>query len=189
MRILSVLELISSIFVTTSVSCLLHAFVLSRSCLLVSLGITWKRILQRIRRYSKMRFWSMSLVCMTLFIIVITSDMGILGFKLCGWRLAETLQMVCKDYGGFYSSHLRHSREVSSGSALERGIYHHARREKRMYIQKRGIVDECCRKHCSFRDILSYCANPYETNENATNYDPSVQYDDAPETTTEQIAK
>ncbi|GFY70537.1 uncharacterized protein TNIN_303981 [Trichonephila inaurata madagascariensis] len=65
-----------------------------------------------------MRFWSMSLVCMTLFIIVITSDMGILGFKLCGWRLAETLQMVCKDYGGFYSSHLRHSREVSSGCHL-----------------------------------------------------------------------
>ncbi|PRD36085.1 UNVERIFIED_CONTAM: hypothetical protein NCL1_09699 [Trichonephila clavipes] len=74
-----------------------------------------KRILQRIRRYSKMRFWSMSLVCMTILIIVITSDMGIIGFKLCGWRLAETLQMVCKDYGGFYSSHLRHTRDVSSG--------------------------------------------------------------------------
>ncbi|GFS69381.1 uncharacterized protein NPIL_265251 [Nephila pilipes] len=155
-----------------------------------SRGELYEQILYQSRRNSKMRFWPMRLVCMTVFIFVISSDTGILGLKLCGWRLAETLQMVCKDYGGFYSTHLRQSREVSSGSSPDEGTYHHSRREKRLYIEKRGIVDECCKKHCSFRDILSYCANPNpmneSLNENASTYDQGVQYDDLP-ATTEQI--
>ncbi|GIY94802.1 hypothetical protein CEXT_403191 [Caerostris extrusa] len=42
-----------------------------------------------------------------------------MGVKLCGWRLAETLQMICKDYGGFYSSNYRRMRDTSPDFSVQ----------------------------------------------------------------------
>ncbi|GIY39693.1 hypothetical protein CDAR_271491 [Caerostris darwini] len=84
-----------------------------------------------------------------------------MGVKLCGWRLAETLQMICKEYGGFYSSNYRMMRDTSP--VLDYGRHFRSRRGRQQSssrITKRGVVDECCRKHCFFQDIMAYCANP-----------------------------
>ncbi|XP_035210700.1 insulin-like isoform X2 [Stegodyphus dumicola] len=76
--------------------------------------------------------------------------------RLCGWRLAEVLEIVCKEYGGFHSPQERSIRNVTSG--VKRGSH-----EKRLRsITQRGIADECCKEKCSFLTLVSYCAYSIE---------------------------
>ncbi|KAF8789977.1 Insulin like protein [Argiope bruennichi] len=69
------------------------------------------------------------------------------GVRMCGRRLADLLNVVCGKHGGFYAP--RTTREGNQETA-----------EIEMTSNLRGgVVDECCRKQCSFTTLLSYCAN------------------------------
>ncbi|XP_055928761.1 uncharacterized protein LOC129959889 [Argiope bruennichi] len=94
------------------------------------------------------------------------------GVRMCGRRLADLLNFVCGKHGGFHSP--RATRGVSdrsssktsvvelrfplSGRTLNSGNQETAEIEMTSNFRG-GVVDECCRKQCTFTTLLSYCAN------------------------------
>ncbi|OQR80373.1 insulin growth factor II-2 [Tropilaelaps mercedesae] len=84
---------------------------------------------------------------------------GIMRWKLCGNRLSDIAITICKSRGGIYEP-----RERRSGP-LERAVGGYERRIRR---SEDGIVEECCRKACTFNQILQYCAQPPQKEEQIT---------------------
>lgn len=108
--------------------------------------------------------------------------------RLCGRRLADLVWMLCMDRGGVHShmdrralgaprarpqqpfviyrpSLPRRDGQGDDSSSDEQGTtaasitantYHHSSG----HSNGGGIVDECCRKACSFSTLASYCARP-----------------------------
>ncbi|XP_015928997.1 bombyxin B-2-like [Parasteatoda tepidariorum] len=64
--------------------------------------------------------------------------------RLCGQKLADLLNYICQNSGGFHSPS-------------------HKQTEENISERSEGVVEECCRKSCSQSTLLSYCAGP--TNE------------------------
>ncbi|XP_042149169.1 uncharacterized protein LOC8030654 [Ixodes scapularis] len=109
--------------------------------------------------------------------------------RLCGPRLVDLVWMLCMDRGGVHSHMDRRAlgaprsrpqqpfviyrpslprpdgQEDEDSGSSERGTtatsiaantYHHSSG----HSNGGGIVDECCRKACSFATLASYCARP-----------------------------
>ncbi|XP_055928866.1 insulin-like [Argiope bruennichi] len=94
------------------------------------------------------------------------------GVRMCGRRLADLLNFVCGKHGGFHAP--RTAREVSNRSSNKTSVVgllstlsrrtlnsdNQGTAEIEMTSNLRGgVVDECCRKQCSFTTLLSYCAD------------------------------
>ncbi|XP_022647275.1 insulin-like [Varroa jacobsoni] len=77
-------------------------------------------------------------------------------WKLCGNRLSDIAIMICQNRGGIYEP-----RERRSG-LLERAVGSYERRIRR---SEDGIVEECCRKSCTYDQIIQYCARPLQNEE------------------------
>ncbi|XP_029515093.1 insulin-like [Oncorhynchus nerka] len=77
---------------------------------------------------------------------------------LCGSHLVDALYLVCGEQGFFYNPHrptpatpYRKSRQ-GWRVKLERPWKDHEDQKV-----KRGIVEQCCHKPCSFSHLQSYC--------------------------------
>ncbi|KAL3187239.1 hypothetical protein MRX96_025551 [Rhipicephalus microplus] len=98
--------------------------------------------------------------------------------RLCGRRLADLVWMICMDRGGVHSHMDR--RALSTGRsgdddgatsaeavattiapepAANSARYHSSQGQ----YSSGGIVEECCRKPCSFSTLASYCARPSDS--------------------------
>ncbi|GFQ84830.1 ilGF domain-containing protein [Trichonephila clavata] len=103
-------------------------------------------------------------------IFLIQSD-SVQGIRLCGRRLADFLNSVCRHYGGFRAPTSKrtafggignqnsfvtklHSFQASQGFPLEKSP------EKKQFVSvsQSGIVNECCRKQCTLSTLVSYCS-------------------------------
>ncbi|XP_035210705.1 uncharacterized protein LOC118185033 [Stegodyphus dumicola] len=96
--------------------------------------------------------------------------------RLCGARLANKLNEVCKHYGGHQTP--RNRRAAHSNAANNSFLFHTSHSLAPRYIQESqleslfagaaigepkmhsGIVDECCKNRCKLSTLLSYCAEP-----------------------------
>ncbi|XP_068596437.1 preproinsulin b [Brachionichthys hirsutus] len=82
---------------------------------------------------------------------------------LCGSHLVDMLYFVCGERGFYHNSNRRQKRDVEHllGFLSERAI-----QEQRLWKilsgrnkpkVKRGIVEQCCHKPCSFYHLEGYC--------------------------------
>ncbi|GFW80529.1 ilGF domain-containing protein [Trichonephila clavipes] len=93
------------------------------------------------------------------------------GIRLCGRRLADFLNSVCRHYGGFRAPISKrtviggignqnsfitklHSLQGALGHPMEKSP------EKKQFsaVHQSGIVNECCRKQCTVSTLVSYCS-------------------------------
>lgn len=97
--------------------------------------------------------------------------------RLCGRRLADILSMICQRHGGFHAP--RERRDVTNKASNKRAVIEvfkpvarrtvlespeyipesHSNAETAFAFQNDGVVDECCKKQCTFSTLVSYCAN------------------------------
>lgn len=75
-------------------------------------------------------------------------------YKFCGRALADILSLICRNRGGLYSPDT--DIEVKKNE-----IFYHLGYYK---SKRKGVVDECCRRSCTFETLASYCAWPFYVN-------------------------
>ncbi|XP_067129278.1 probable insulin-like peptide 5 [Centruroides vittatus] len=73
-------------------------------------------------------------------------------YKFCGRALADILSLICQNRGGLYSPD-------SDAEMKKNEIFYELGYYK---SKRRGIVDECCKKSCTFETLASYCALPFQ---------------------------
>ncbi|GFW80526.1 ilGF domain-containing protein [Trichonephila clavipes] len=93
---------------------------------------------------------------------------GTTGIRVCGKRLSDLLQFVCRHFGGFYAPQWKRSAMGGPGnwnpfitkSQAVLGFRLRKSPEKRQFaaVPQYGIVNECCRQQCPLTTLVSYCA-------------------------------
>ncbi|GFQ84826.1 ilGF domain-containing protein [Trichonephila clavata] len=98
-------------------------------------------------------------------------DNKLQGIRLCGRRLADFLNSVCRHYGGFRAPASKrtaiggignqdsfvtklYSFQAFQGFPLEKS----PEKKQLSGLHQSGIVNECCRKQCTLSTLVSYCS-------------------------------
>ncbi|GFY59872.1 ilGF domain-containing protein [Trichonephila inaurata madagascariensis] len=98
-----------------------------------------------------MNFSYFKFLMMSLVLFAMLQPNSVQSVRLCGKRLADLLHYLCQHYGGFHAPESKRSgnnenQNPEADSSLST-------------VLQSGIVDECCRKHCTLTTLISYCAD------------------------------